>query len=126
MQTDVAAGLEQRGILVSGYEVLDQVFDGSQRLAPPTIYRALAGLIERAGVHRLESLESLVAGRHEWRGHVPILSIREECGVLEEAVSPHVADELSRMAGRSGFSPARQGFGVRGPYARCGADEARA
>ena len=64
--------------------------------------------------------------RCERRRHVPIFSIREERGVLEEVVSPHVTDELSRIAGQSGFAPARQGFEVHGPYARCGSDEALA
>ena len=51
MQVDVVAGLEQRGVLMFAYEVLGHVLDGNYRLAPPTIDRVLAALIERGGVH---------------------------------------------------------------------------
>ena len=57
---------------------------------------------------------------------VDVVAGQEERGVLDEAVSPHVTDELSRMAGQSGFAPARQVFGVHDPGARCGSDEAPA
>ena len=126
MQVDAVAGLRRRGILMPGYGVLDHVLEGNRRLAPPTTCRAPAALIERGGVHRRESLKSLVACGCERRGHVPILSIRRECGVLEYGVSPHVADELSTIAGQSGFAPAHQEFEVRGPYPRLGSDEAPA
>ena len=126
MQVDVAAGLGQRGILMSEHEVIDHVLDGNYRPAPTRTYRALAALIERGGVHGLESLESIVACGCERRRHVPILSIRERYGVLGEAVPPHVPDGLSRVAGRPGFTPARQVFEVRGPYARRGSDGAPA
>ena len=126
MQVDVVAGLGRRGVLMFAYEVLDHVLDGNYRLAPPTIDRVLAALIERGGVHWLELLESRVACGRERRGHVPNLSIGEEFGVHEEAVSPHVPDELSRVVGQPDFALVRQGFEARGPYARCGSDEAPA
>ena len=126
MQVDVAAGLGQRGILRLAHEELDHALDRNFRLAPPAISRALAGLIERGGVHRRELLNSLVARGYGRRGHVPILPIEEECGVLEEAFSPQFADERSMIAGPSGFAPARQGLEVRGPCACCRSDEASA
>ena len=54
------------------------------------------------------------------------MQVDEECGVLEEVVSPYVADEMSRIAGQSGVAPARRMFEVHGPYACCGSDEAPA
>ena len=124
MQVDAVAGSGRRGSLTPAYEVLDRALDGYQRLAPPTIDRALAALMERGGVHRLESLDPLVACGCERPGHDPVLSIREEYGVLEEAVSPQFGDELPRIARRRGFASARQGFEGHCPCARSGSDEA--
>ena len=126
MQADVLAVLRRRGTPMSAYEVLDQLRDGKPRLAPPTIYRALAALIERGRVHRLESLKAFVACRRERHGHVPIFSICRVCGTVEEAVSRHITNELSRIAGQSGFAPARHVIEVHGQCARCEAKEALA
>ena len=126
MQADVLAVLRRRGTPMSAYEVLDQLRDGNPRLAPPTIYRALAALIERGRVHRLESLKAFVACRCERHRHVPIFSICEECGTVEEAVSRHITNELSRIAGQSGFAPARHVIEVHGQCARCESKEALA
>ncbi len=108
---------------MSAYEVLDRLRDRYSRLAPPTIYRALAALIERGMVHRLESLKAFVACRCGPHGHVPIFSICEACGTVEESVSPHFTDELSKMAGQSGFAPARHVIEVHGQCALCGVQE---
>ena len=54
---------------------------------------------------------------------VDVVAGQEERGVRDEAVSPHVTVELSRMAGRSGFAAARQVIEVHGPCARCGSDD---
>lgn len=126
IQVEVAAGSGQRGIPMSAYEVLDHVLDGNFRLAPPTMYRTPAALIELGGAHRLESIEALAACGCERGGQVPIFSDREECSVLEEALPPQFADEPSRIAGPSGFTPARQGLEVHGRCARCGSPEAPA
>ena len=126
MQVDAVVGLRQRGIPGLAYEVPDHVLDGNRRLAPPTASRAQAGLIERGDLHHLGLPGSFFARGCERRRHVPILSIREERGVLGEAVSPQSTGELSSIAGLSGIVPARQVFEVRGLPARCGSDEAAA
>ena len=126
MQAEVLATLRKCGAPMSAYEVLDRLRDGNPRLAPPTIYRALAALIEGGRVHRLESLKAFVACRCEQHGHVPIFSICEACGTVEEAVSRRITNELSRIAGQSGFAPARHVIEVHGQCARCEAKEALA
>ena len=126
MQAEVLATLRKCGAPMSAYEVLDRLRDGNPRLAPPTIYRALAALIEGGRVHRLESLKAFVACRCEQHGHVPIFSICEECGTVEEAVSRRITNELSRIAGQSGFAPARHVIEVHGQCARCESKEAPA
>ena len=129
MQAEVLAVLRRCGEPMSAYKVLDMLRsgrEGNPRLAPPTIYRALAALIERGRVHRLESLKAFVACTCEQRFHVPIFSICEECGTVEESVSRHVTNELSRITEQSGFAPAHHVIEVLGQCARCESKEALA
>lgn len=126
MQAEILAVLRKCGSPMSAYEVLDRLRDGNPRLAPPTIYRALAALIEGGRVHRLESLKAFVACKCEQHRHVPIFSICKECGTVEEAFSWHITNELSKIAGQSGFAPVRQVIEVHGQCARCEAKEALA
>ena len=126
MQADVLAVLRRRDAPMSAYEVLDRLRDGNSRLAPPTIYRALGALIEGGRVHRLESLKAFVACKCEQHRPVPIFSICKECGTVEEAFSWHITNELSKIAGQSGFAPVRQVIEVHGQCARCEAKEALA
>ena len=124
MQADVVAGLGQRGSLVPAHEVRDQALAGSYRLVPPTTYLAPAAFVEGGDVHRLESSGFSVAFGYHRCGHVSVFSIQKKYGVLEEAVSPWSADDLSRIAGRPGLASARQRFENHGPRARCGSDGA--
>ncbi len=124
MQAEVLAVLRRCGSPMSAYGVLGQLRDVNPQLAPPTIYRALAALIERGKVHRLESLKAFVACRCERHGHVPIFSICDECGTVEEAVSRRITNNLSKIAGQSGFAPARHVIEVHGRCAHCESKEA--
>ena len=56
MQAEVLAVLRRRGGPLSAYDVLGELREANPKIAPPTIYRALAALTERGRVHRLESL----------------------------------------------------------------------
>ena len=49
----------------SAYDLLDELRGKYPKIAPPTVYRALAALIESGQVHRLESLNAYVACQRE-------------------------------------------------------------
>lgn len=119
MQEKVLAVLQKHGTPMSAYEVLGQLRDVHPRLAPPTIYRALAALIERGGVHRLESLNAFVACSVDRHRDSPVLLICEDCGTVAEPVSSVVADQLSSIAEQVDFTPTRQVIEVHGQCARC-------
>ncbi len=119
MQEKVLAILQKHGTPMSAYEVLGQLRDVHPRLAPPTIYRALAALIQRGGVHRLESLNAFVACSVDRHGDAPVLLICEGCGTVEEPVSSLVSDQLSSIAKQVNFTPTRQVIEVHGQCARC-------
>ena len=120
MQAEVLAVLRQRGSPLSAYDVLRELREANPKIAPTTIYRALAALTERGRVHRLESLNAFIAcqcGRHQ---HASILSICDDCGAVEESVAPDLLKELSSIASKSGFAPTRHVIEVHGLCASCG------
>ncbi len=125
MQAEVLDVLRRHRGPMSAYEVLGQLRQDKLRLAPPTIYRALAALTERGRVHRLESLNAFMACRCDQHRHAAILAICDDCGSVEENLSPGLLDELSSIAGKSGFVPTRHVIEVHGQCADCGAAGAR-
>ena len=45
---------------MSAYEILGELREEYPKIAPPTIYRALDGLIEQGQVQKLESLNTFI------------------------------------------------------------------
>lgn len=123
MQSEVLGILRLSKVPLSAYDLLGQMRANNPRLAPPTIYRALAALTEHREVHRLESLNAFVACRCSAHRHASILSICDDCGVVKETVAPGVLAELSSIADKSGFAPTRHVIEVHGKCADCGAQE---
>ncbi|MEM6945753.1 MAG: Fur family transcriptional regulator [Pseudomonadota bacterium] len=118
-QADVLSVLRQRGGPLTAYEVLGELRHSHPNISPPTIYRALSALRERGEILRLESLNAFIACQHRGTQHGAILSICDECGVVEESVAPDVLAELSKVAGRSGFSALRHVVELHGQCAAC-------
>jgi Fur family zinc uptake transcriptional regulator len=123
MQADVLAVLRRRGGSLSAYKVLGELRENHPRIAPPTIYRALAALTERGRVHRLESLNAFIACQCDRHMKASILSICDDCGTVEESVAPDLLEELSSVAGKSDFQPSRHVIEIHGVCASCGAGQ---
>jgi len=125
-QADVLAVLRQRGRPLSAYDVLRELRATNPRIAPPTIYRALAALRESGRVHRLESLNAFIACRCDRHLQASILSICDDCGTVEESVAPDLLEAISGVAKSSGFQPARHVIEIRGLCATCSAAQVSA
>ena len=119
MQGQVLDVLLQEPVPMSAYEVLDRLRETNPKLAPPTIYRALAALTERGQVHRLESLNAFIACRCARHHKAAVLSICDGCGAVQESIAPDLVAELSAVAGQSGFAPKRHVIEVHGTCADC-------
>lgn len=120
MQTVLLAVLRNRGGPMSAYEMLGYLREENPRLAPPTVYRALAALTDRGSVHRLESLNAFVACQRDRHDHASILSVCDDCGGVEEnIISTELLKELSSIAGKSGFAPVRHVIEIHGQCASC-------
>ncbi|MEL7116167.1 MAG: Fur family transcriptional regulator [Pseudomonadota bacterium] len=110
----------------SAYDLLHALRDEHPKIAPPTIYRALAALVEKGKVHRLESLNAFVACQCEHQHQAAILSICDDCGAVEETVAPKLLDQLTQLTKKSGFAAMRHVIEIHGRCASCGASEAKA
>ncbi|MEM7777570.1 MAG: Fur family transcriptional regulator [Pseudomonadota bacterium] len=119
MQAEVLAVLRRRGGPTSAYDVLRDLREGHPKIAPPTIYNALAALTKSGHVHRIESLKSFIACPCDHHRHDCILSICNVCGAVEESVSPDLLTSLSKIIGQSGFAPTRHVIEVHGLCASC-------
>ena len=123
MQAEVLAVLRRRGGPLSVYDVLDELRENHPRIAPPTIYRALTALTERGRVHRLESMNAFIACQCDRHVQASILSICDDCGPVEESAAPELLEDLSSVAGKSGFRPSRHVIEIHGLCASCGAGQ---
>lgn len=124
LQADVLALLRGRRAPLSAYGVLDALSNEDRRLAPTTIYRALAALVAGGHVHRLESCNAFVACQRKCDDKAAVLAICDHCGKVEETVSEEVLTALSNVARQVGFAPSRHVIEVIGQCAACGAAEA--
>lgn len=123
IQAEVLAALRRRRGPLSAYDVLGELREANPKIAPPTVYRALAALTERGRVHRLESLNAFIACQCDRHQQASILSICDDCGAVEERVAPDLLNELSSIIGISGFAPMRHVIEVHGLCASCGAGQ---
>ena len=126
MQTEILSILRDSKSPHSAYTLLDRLQETYPKIAPPTVYRALAALVERGQIHRLESLNAYVACQSEAHRQASVLSICEDCGIVEETFEPDIFSRLSAALRKSGFSAQRHIIEVNGICASCGPSQADA
>jgi Fur family zinc uptake transcriptional regulator len=119
VRTKILELLQRRGEPLSAYDVLRELSEWNPKIAPPTVYRALAALETACKIHRVESLKAYMACQCDALDKASILSICGECGIVEENVSPELLCQLSSIVGRSGFSATRHVIEVQGKCASC-------
>ncbi len=119
VQSQVIAVLRASGKPMTAYDLLDELKADTPKMAPPTVYRALAALKERGAVHRLESLNAYMACACGDHAAPSILSICDACGIVEERLAPDLIDALSSAAGQSGFDTTRHVVELHGQCAQC-------
>ena len=107
---------------LGAYDILDRLRPEGLR-SPLQVYRALAPLMERGRVHRLESLNSFVACAHP-HGHshaVTAFAICNGCGQVDEFPDEVIGGRLHGWASEHSFKPARISVEMRGTCATCSA-----
>lgn len=126
MQRQVLGLLRQSSTPLTAYDLLAALRETNPKIAPPTVYRALAALTGQGTVHRLESLNAYMACQCGSHTQESILSICSDCGSVAEQMAPDMQEMLSDLIRASGFQPARQVIEVHGTCGSCTSAEHRA
>ena len=121
IQAEVLAALRRQAKPLSAYEILARLNKRKNgKLAPPTVYRALASLIEQGRVHRIESINAFVACQSVGHAQASVLSICDECGGVGEHLDADILRNLTTLTERSGFHPSHLVIEVHGHCTDCG------
>lgn len=116
-QSDVLNVLHGHDKPMTAYAILDQMKLIEPDLAAPTIYRALTALTDQGRAHKLESIKAFVPCRCNHEAAVPVLTICDDCGSVEEHDGTSLLEELSAISAQSSFNPTRHIVEIHG---RCG------
>lgn len=119
MEASALRALERAQAPLSAYDVMAALRAERPTAAAPTAYRALAKLIARGLVHRLESLNAYVACCADHGGTAPLFSICDDCGAVGEMADASVVLRLAAAAGREGFVAKTSVIELHGRCAGC-------
>ncbi|MEM1038679.1 MAG: Fur family transcriptional regulator [Pseudomonadota bacterium] len=122
MRRRILAVLRASDAALGAYPIIERLREPGRRLAPTTVYRTLAALVEEGLVHRIESVNAFAACSNPGHNHTdgaPVLSICDDCGLVEEHAAPDVQETVRQRVGRNGFVPAQSVIEVRGHCASC-------
>ena len=120
-QAEILSILKSSDGPMTAYQILEELQGSEPDIAPPTIYRALAALTDQGRAHRLESLKAFVPCRCDHEDSVPLLSICEDCGLVEEHDGDGLLPKLAALIAASNFKPERHIVEIHGHCGKCAA-----
>ena len=111
---------------IGAYALLERLRATHPQAAPPTLYRALAFLLEEGLVHRIERLNAFITaaeqpappGTVQVAGKVQFL-ICDRCGNTARLHDATVVDALAQVMGRLGFVARDATIELQGVCATC-------
>lgn len=92
---------------------------GSQKLAPPTVYRALDFLQENGLVHRINSLNAFVGCSHPQHHHSSHFLICRSCATAVEIAEPAISSAIHDAARAAHFSEESASVEIAGLCPNC-------
>lgn len=119
IQKQILATLKRRSRPASAYELLDELRGEYPKIAPMTVYRVLSTLIAGGKAHRVESMNAFIACQSQSDKSASILSICDDCGLVEATASHELVTDLSRLTKKTGFTPQRHVIEVHGQCVSC-------
>jgi Fur family zinc uptake transcriptional regulator len=120
-QNDVLSVLNSRDKPMTAYEILGQLQASEPDIAPPTVYRTLSALTDQGRAHRLESIKAFVPCRCNHAESVPVLTICEDCGSVEEHDGSRLVPLLTALTDDSAFRADRHIVEIHGQCRECAA-----
>lgn len=116
--------LNQHGVPMTAYEILDTDMARRNGLkAPLTIYRALSSLVEKALVHRIESLNAFIACDHGPHLEPAAFLICRNCKKTSEITMGACKADFQTAAGQNRFSIEQVNIEMTGLCAACSGQE---
>lgn len=106
---------------VGAYDILQRLSDERGRAAPPTVYRALAFLVEQGLAHRIDSLNAFVACFDPESSHAAGFLICDTCRSVTEMADTSLDAAIQASVTAQGFKPARTVVEISGTCAACAA-----
>jgi Fur family zinc uptake transcriptional regulator len=105
---------------MTAYQLLDCLRDDGFR-APLQVYRALNALIEKALIHRVESLNAFIVCHHPAADHsrTVAFAICRSCAKTIEFSDTGISDSIRKWSDETGFLPASAVLEVHGLCTRC-------
>ena len=91
----------------------------TRRVAPPTVYRALAFLEDQHFIHKIHSLNAFIGCPDPDNQHQGHFLICDKCGVAVECDAPSLDQALKDAAQNAGFQAQRQTVEIQGCCPAC-------
>ena len=105
---------------LGAYEIIDSLRDQLTRsIAPPTVYRALAFLIEQGFASKIESQNAYIVCADPERTRRGLYFICDECGSSVEMEDPRIEALLAQDAAGLDFSVTRRVMEIQGTCKTC-------
>ncbi|MFL0811279.1 MAG: transcriptional repressor [Agarilytica sp.] len=103
------------------YQLMDLLEQCSERerVAPPTVYRALDFLLEHRLIHKIHSLNAFVANANPLRQDSSVILICVVCGAAEEVPNNSIQQAINLSASQHRFSVEKQVIELSGKCAGC-------
>ena len=118
-QADILGVLNASEAPMSAYQILEQLQKAEPDIAPPTVYRALSALTDQGRAHKLESLKAFVPCRCDHDKSLPVLTICDDCGLVEEHDGSSLLPKLTSLVAASKFVPERHIVELHGACRTC-------
>ena len=106
---------------MTAYQILGKLQKDEPDIAPPTVYRALTALTDQGRAHKLESLKAFVPCRCAHEQSLPVLTICEDCGLVEEHDGGSLLPKLTSLIAASEFVTKRHIVELHGACSNCAA-----
>ena len=108
---------------LGAYDILDKLKRERGRAAPPTVYRALAFLLQQGLVHRIECRNAFVGCCEPETQHGGQFLICRVCGLAAELNDVRIDTAIRNGAASAGFAVAHGAVEVEGLCPHCQAKE---
>ena len=111
----------EHGKPLGAYALMDKLEANSdrERVAPPTVYRALDFLLEHRLIHKIHSLNSYVGNANPKRENSSVILICSHCGTAQEVPNNSIQQAINLSASQHRFAVEKQVIEISGKCTSC-------